>query len=281
MKHVIESGFTKVMQGVPAQINLTGDCIVLALAALEAVDFELTASVVVNFNGNKAVVAIPGMGVTNLISSVVSVMESAIVDIPECCGGLWVNLAVPKTLPLEVQKPKIVEEGGYKYWMVRCVLGFGFSHKFSIIEVLIPSEHRQAATGSLYRVQKCFNKVCSGVTPDGVSQVFGSQSAAVAFIYNQDNPAELIGESAKSARDTLSKFAGMARRNLYASAPAVGRRLQYATAMESLATIADVCDISTFSFAYEAAEKAQVAKPAKKSSRPSHQMTQANVVMAE
>ncbi len=250
MKTSVLNGFTNEMQNVPAQVAITGDCVKPALAVLDAVNSELTALVVVRRDGSKAVVAIPGMSIDDIVTLVAAPMELAITDVPEDRGGLWVNRAIPKSVPVEQQLTKVVEEGGYTYTAIRTILGFGFGNRFGIVEVLIPNERRQEAKSFLYRVQRCQNWVTDGVKPDGVAQIFGNQSEAVAFAYGQEDSHNLFG-AAKSAQTTLYDFVGKSKDYLYASPCSrrtSGRRMHFASSEAPMATLGDLFNIEDFAF---------------------------------
>jgi len=233
MKMQIENTFTPQMQAVTAQIVVTGKCLQPALAVLDGVDSDLTALVVVRKDGSKAVVAfpavvekdgngkpkidenglpkvlVPEMDIVTIVKLVFSPMEKAIEDIPQDQGGLWVNRAIPSSLPVAEQEAKVVEEGGREYWCVRTILGVGFGHRFSVVEVLLSKEKYQSV---LYRIRRFKNNLDGGAKPEGPVQVFGSLRAAIGFAYGNAET-----KASKGATKALNEFVASAQTHFYGS----------------------------------------------------------------
>ena len=256
------------MQNVPAQLVLTGECVKPGLEALDAIDGldDFTARVRVKGDGSKAVITVPGLNIERLVAEVAAKIEINLSDIPEKDGGIWLNKAVPQCIPVKDQDIKIVEEGGFTYWAVRMILGIGFSNRFSMVEILLPTERRQEARTFIYRVQKFLNKM-DGVMPDSRAQTFGNQNTAVAFAFGQSDPQNLEG-MAKVAKTMLYKFVGEATVCLYSkrdSAAKTGRQMHFATSVsveQSMATLADAFDLADFSFEEAIAEDTAVTETA-------------------
>lgn len=180
------------------QIILTGDCVDVALDALEDID-----NVTIFFYDDDyhCYIVAPDLSEVDFFEQIVSVVESAVADIFEEDGSYTIRCKIPTTPKLPDQGTADIEQiDGASYYKATIHLGRGYGTVYSVVDIFMSVRGRKV----LYRVQRFINSV-TGAEADGEAKIFsgmGAQWQAVCFAYD----IEISEGDSKEAAQRAKKF---------------------------------------------------------------------------